>query len=675
MTTNISLEYIMKCIKQQFEKPTLLEVKHYAKLLKHHGNYSKINKALNDISKKMGYRKFADFKPKLDDRGIIVDFVFKVSEKATFEMPYFLEIHCELFIDGIYDDLLSSSENPHLVIRKDGLMYIQYSNSKLFVEFVFIFKHTKVDGVFFNEHGIKEFNESEVPVAIEDLYETLNKNYINNLERIDYVKNDKDEFLINLSNNILLKPINKQNHQGLLYICDSVFPNIEIDMDVLFGRFSSKSEAEYYSENAKAYFINDGEHSKIKVISRGKEFIIDDNSIIFKKVKDAKKKLMGKPLNPIDSDSFNIIKESLNKDSIYHEQYMVELNDIEIIDYSLAELSKYLKDNFSFQIIANGTFEKKERENVKYNTFSESEIFFNKIKEVFNNEKSLQKYTFEELADDIYENKDNHSKELNLTFKASEIQEYERLINLFNKDSKHYKYNIKIIPIEEHEYVSVCFEFCEQNYGEVPPNDFIHSSFQKRYIYRSFTDKKDINNKKIRFGDKVKDSKGNTYLVDKYVDKNEFFLSCNEDLNTVYDLKDFNDSLEIVKNQRSYKLEDVANKLMFNTRHVSLNALLNEYILNIKNIKKNPKEFDLRLERLHYCIEYIVSLNFDISDWELFEIPINYTYCFFNKKDKKSFDLAVYDKDDITPRYLDDSFSECDANTIEEAIEKYTKDA
>ena len=169
MTTNISLEYIIKCIKQQFEKPTLLEVKHYAKLLKHHGNYSKINEALNDISKKMGYRKFGDFKPKLDDRGIIVDFVFNVSQEATFEMPYLLEIHCELFIDGIYDNLLSCSENPHLLIRKDGIMYIQYSNSKLFVDFVFIFKHTKVDGVFFNEHGIKEFNESEVPVTIEDL--------------------------------------------------------------------------------------------------------------------------------------------------------------------------------------------------------------------------------------------------------------------------------------------------------------------------------------------------------------------------------------------------------------------------------------------------------------------------------------------------------------------------
>lgn len=675
MTTNISLEYIMKCMKLQFEKPTLLEVKHYAKLLKHHGNYLKLNDALNDISKKMGYRKFGDFKPKLEDKGIIVDFVFKVSEEATFEMPYFLEIHCELFIDGVYDDLLSSSENPHLVIRKDGIMYVQHSSSKLFPDFVFIFKYIKVDGVFFNEHGIKEFNESEVPVTIEDLYETLNKNYISNLKRIDYVKNDKDEFLINLSNHILLKPINKQNYKALINISESVNEDIDIDMDVLFGNFSSNSEAEYYSENAKAYLIKQIEKDKIKIISRGREFIIGDDSIVFKKIKDAKKKLMGRPLNPTDNDSFNIIKDSLNKESIYHEQYMVELYDMEIIDYSLNKLSVYFEDQFSFQIIANGTFEKKERENIKYDTFLESEIFFNRIKDIFNSEKSLQKYTFEELSNDICENKKNHSKELNLTFRKDEVQEYERLINLFNKDAKHYKYNIKITPIESHDYISVCFEFCEQSYGEVPPNDFVYSTFQNKYIYRDFTDKKDINNIVIRFGDKVKDSKGNTYLVDKKVDKDEFWLSCNEDLNIVYDLKDFKDTLEIIKKKESCKLEKIAVKLMLNTSNVSLNELLSEYILNIEEIKKNPKNFDSELKKLHYCIEYIKSVNFDVSNWELSEIPINYSYCFFNKKDKKSFDLAVYDKNDITPRYLDGSFSECDANTIEEAIEKYTKDA
>lgn len=58
---------------------------------------------------------------------------------------------------------------------------------------------------------------------------------------------------------------------------------------------------------------------------------------------------------------------------------------------------------------------------------------------------------------------------------------------------------------------------------------------------------KDINNINIEFGDVVKDSKGNTYLVDRYVDSKELWLSCNEDLNIVCDLKDFTDSLEILK--------------------------------------------------------------------------------------------------------------------------------
>lgn len=676
MITNISLEYIVKCIKLQFEKPTLLEIKHYAKLLKHHGNYLKTNTALNDISKKMGYRKFGDFKPKLEDRGIIVNFVFNVSHEATFEIPYLLEIHCELFLDANYDSLFLNSETPHLVVRNDGIMYIRYSSFKIFADFVFTFKYTKVDGVFFNEHQVKEFSESEIPNTIEDLYETLNKNYINNLERIDYVKNHEDEFLINLSNHILLKPINKQNYKGLINISESINENIDIDMDILFGNFSSKSEAEYYSTNAEAYLLKQIKKDRIKIISRGREFIVDDDSIVFKKIKEPKRKLMGEPLNPMDSESFNIIKESLNKDSIYHEQYMVELNDIEIIDYSLNELSKYFNDGFSFQIISVGSFEKKERKDIKYNTFSESEIFFNKVKEVFNNEKSLQKYTFEELVDDIYENKGNHSKELILIFKKDDIQEYERLIFLIDKELKNlFKYNIKTTSIQEDGLIGVCFEFCEENYGENPPNNFMYSTFQNKYIYREFTNKKDTNDVVIRFGDKVKDTKGNTYLVDKYVDKNGFFLSCNENLNAVYDLKDFKDTLEIIKNKESCKLEKIAVKLMLNTRNVSLNALLNEYILNTEEIKNNPKNFNSEFQKLHYCIEYISSANFDISDWGLWEIPTNYSYCFFNKKDKKSFDLAVYDKNDITPRYLDDSFSECDANTIEEAIEKYTKDA
>lgn len=447
MTTNISLEYIMKCMKLQFEKPTLLEVKHYAKLLKHHGNYLKINNALNDISKKMGYRKFGDFKPKLEDRGIIVNFVFNISHEATFEMPYLLEIHCELFLDANYDSLFLNSETPHLVVRNDGIMYIRYSSFKIFPDFVFTFKYTKVDVVFFNEHQVKEFNKSEVPVTIETLYETLNENYINNLERIDYVKNDKDEFLINLSNHILLKPINEQNHKALINIYESINENFDIEMDVLFGNFSSKSEAEYYSQNAKAYFNKGIKEDKIKIISRGKEFFVDNNSIVFKKIKDAKKKLMGKPLNPMDSENFNIIKESLNKESLYHKQYMVELADIEIIDYSLEELSKHFRDQYSFQIISDGVIETKSKQKIEYSDFSESEIFFNRIKEIFNNENSLQHYTFEQLADDIYENQDNHSKELNLTFKESEVQEYERLVNLVSKDISHYKYNIKITDI------------------------------------------------------------------------------------------------------------------------------------------------------------------------------------------------------------------------------------
>lgn len=671
MTQKTTLDLIIKSIKQQYETPTLLQIKHFAKILKKHGNYEKINYALNDISKKLGYRKFADYKNTLDERGVVVEFIFYVVSKPTFEMPFYISIHCEIFLDTSYEDLIKSLENPYLVILKDS-MYIQYSENKIFTLFSYSFNVVGVEGVFFNENGAKEFDESQIPKNIEDLYNILILNYQNHSEIINYDKGEDDTVLIELSHHVLLKPIDakKQTYKAVVAICESF-----IDMDVMFGTFSSKSEAEYYSSSAKAYFIKGIEKNQIKIISRGKEFFVDDNSIVFKKIKDAKKKIMGKPLNPMESESFNIIKESLDKDSIYHKQYILEIHDMEIIDFSLNNLTINFNDHYSFQILYNGAIETKSKQKIEYSDFSESEIFFNRIKELFNNEKSLQHYTFEQLADDIHENEENHTKELNLTFLGLEVQEYERLINLVSKDSSQYKYNIKITPIDEHNYVSVCFEFCEQNYGEVPPNNFIYSNISKKYIYRKYTTKKDINNKDIRLGDKVKDSKGNTYLVDKYKDKDEFWLSCNEDLNIVYDLKDFNDSLEIIKNKTSCKMEDIAVKLMRNTFHVSLNTLLSEYILNIKDIKKNPKKFDSQLEKLHYCIEYIASVNFDVSDWQLSEIPVSYSYCFFNKKEKKSFDLAVYDKNDVTPRYLNDSFGEENAKSIEEAIEKYTKDA
>ncbi len=553
MTDKLTLDLIVKSIKQQYEKPTLLEIKHYAKMLSKNGDYKKLNYALNDISKNMGYRKFADYKPSLDERGIIVEFVFTFESDPTFNMPFSISIHCELFIDGSYEEIIKNIDKPYLVISED-LMYIQYSKNKIFALFSYSFNIVEPERAFSYTKDETLNNEIKIPKTIKELYSFLTMNrgnilfYYNQLGTISYDNKENGSIFIKLASHSLLKSFNieKQNYKALIGIWEGISKGMDIEMDILFGNFSSKVEAEYYSKDAEAYLVKQITKNKIKVISRGKEFFVDDDSIIFKKIKDSKKRLMGKPLNPMDSNSLNIIKDSLNTDSVYHKQYMVELDDIEIIDYSLNELSQYFRDNFSFQVISNGVFEKKNTSKLVYNSFLESEIFFNRIREIFNKEKSLQRFNFEEIAGDIYENKENHSKEMVLTFKSSNVQEYQRLLNLFNKDSSHCKYNIEITSNEKEDSINICFEFCEQNYGEVPPNDFKYSNVSKKYIYRKFTNKKDIKNKNIRLGDNVKDSKGNTYLVDKYVDRDGFFLSCNQNLNKVHDLEDFKDSLQIL---------------------------------------------------------------------------------------------------------------------------------
>lgn len=127
-------------------------------------------------------------------------------------------------------------------------------------------------------------------------------------------------------------------------------------------------------------------------------------------------------------------------------------------------------------------------------------------------------------------------------------------------------------------------------------------------------------------------------------------------------------------NSISNKLE-IAKELLVNTKNINLKIFIEEYISNFNEIQnKNNKALET-LDLFEYInfdkgIEYIVNSNFNIREWCLWEIPLSNIYTFFNANRKEYFDLIVYN-DNVNPQYLDENYNTSDANSIQEAIEKY----
>ncbi|MGZ9869566.1 hypothetical protein ACU3L3_14200 [Priestia endophytica] len=116
----------------------------------------------------------------------------------------------------------------------------------------------------------------------------------------------------------------------------------------------------------------------------------------------------------------------------------------------------------------------------------------------------------------------------------------------------------------------------------------------------------------------------------------------------------------------------IAEELLKNTTPDQLGTLLKNYIFNMRELKQvKYKEEDEKLARLYNCIAYIEKENFDITGWALVEIPISFCYCFYNKSTDESFDLKVWDTGRVVPIYLDNEQDDREANSIQEAIEKY----
>jgi len=114
----------------------------------------------------------------------------------------------------------------------------------------------------------------------------------------------------------------------------------------------------------------------------------------------------------------------------------------------------------------------------------------------------------------------------------------------------------------------------------------------------------------------------------------------------------------------------VAYDLMMNSMNKNIKHFLMDYFLLMKSegISDSTSEEMVRLDN---CIAYLVSIGFCTKGWMLWEIPTFYSHCFLNIENKQAFDLVVWDIGEVIVRFLNNASCEEDANSIEEAIDKY----
>lgn len=108
----------------------------------------------------------------------------------------------------------------------------------------------------------------------------------------------------------------------------------------------------------------------------------------------------------------------------------------------------------------------------------------------------------------------------------------------------------------------------------------------------------------------------------------------------------------------------------------SVGSSLFEYLEEYEEAYRTNKIEKFEMMDIDKVIDYIVnevdSKKFDIKGWELYEIPIDYCFCFRNKNNEQYFDLCIWTNEEnkVYPYYM--VYSEPhEANSIQEAIEKY----
>lgn len=547
----ITLDTVVSKLKEKESLPALLEVKHYASLLQQQGAYEQKTLALNAIAKKFGYRKFNDFQPLLEDKGTIVEFEFNVFDESTYK--------CQLYLDLTYETINSImlENSAHLVFTEDELC-IKFNEQEYYF-FLPLNNFDTATKIF--QKLMKKDCDIETILSLEDY----------GFDCVDIKA---------------IKPKSIQSYEAVVHTFDYIHKNFTLEMEINFGQFTSLYQAQESLREIKINCIDENKTSKLKITTNNNIYIINEKNIIFKKrltkkeipmgdmipasseIIDYSLELLSSELKENFSDpqnkevlefQFQIISQDTRKQHKFISNSNIDLNKkCHFCNTSLKKnnyITGYLKDDWKQEVsVCSNCYElKNKKEAISLHTSHHG--FFHKVKDLYNQEKSLiEKSSFEAIADDIIYNKKEHTWELNFSFydHDADHERINKFISLLKKNlSKTYAYNIKLTSIDSHDYISMVIEFCQFGIEfTYIPQDFIYfyCTTKKKYIYKykKESEVKDNFNQVIRFGDRVKDYQENTYLVDIDKDTGEFFLSCNEDLNKTYLLNEFKKDLMII---------------------------------------------------------------------------------------------------------------------------------
>lgn len=364
MFTKITLDNIVQKIKESGELPKLLEIKHYANILKTSGLYERQSCALNAIAKKLGYRKFNDIKNKLEDKGFTTELHFDLLGVFIDTFPKGLIIKTEVFINDTQENFSQSVEQftPYLIIS-DNEIHIKLSDKNKTNLITF---KIDADEISFSENTIKRFgtssiNEETVLNNLHVLCKEFDDFSKQNPNSIALTKTDENSFLFTMLWHTVLKPKAKNKYQAKIIIFDYINKDLDLQMDITFGEFNSKREAISYANSREIKAILRNKESigfnAIVVYSKNKEWVIKDEDIVFRKLKKEKKIKMGKPLNVFDKEDVQTILNTIKKDGTTDEKYTIYDSDMEMFDYNLDALSLDIRNGFSFQIISYATKE------------------------------------------------------------------------------------------------------------------------------------------------------------------------------------------------------------------------------------------------------------------------------------------------------------------------------
>ncbi len=156
----------------------------------------------------------------------------------------------------------------------------------------------------------------------------------------------------------------ERNFKSTLLIVETILVDnkeIWIDMDISFGEFKTEKHAKLISENAEVFFSSSKGQPMIRIeveIPDSKRvYYVYDNDIAFKKVKDEKVLSMGNPIDVCTQEGKDQVLATINNDGTTDPNYTVRTEDMESFKYSLEELSKQFRDNYSLQCVACGVID------------------------------------------------------------------------------------------------------------------------------------------------------------------------------------------------------------------------------------------------------------------------------------------------------------------------------